>query len=180
MAMNQDRLLYWAIEYRKDRKYPEELARDQKLKRSVRRRANSLVVDDNTGRVYDNRRNKRVEVVLRTEEKERILIQYHSSGHGHCHLGWKKTWNAIASRFYWKGLSNDVKKWVANCDVCQQRVNRQTQCTGKWTQLTSIPNWFTTTVFLKKLTTVFCQLGLSSSDPGFPQQVSDRLAVTES
>lgn len=124
--LQEDPLLNWAIEYRKNGKYPAGLPRN--LKRSVRRRASSIVVD-NAGKVYDRRQNRLVELVSLPEEKVRLFNQYHSSDHGH--LGWRKTWEAIKLKYYWGGLSKDVKKWVKNCDVCQQRVNRQT-CTGKY------------------------------------------------
>lgn len=125
-------LLDWAIALRKNDEYPVGLTRN--LKRSVKRRASSIVVG-NDGKFYDRRKGKLVELVFLTEEKVSIFNEYHSSDRGH--FGWLKTWRAIARKFYWKGLSIDVKEWVAKCNVCQQRVNSQT-CTGKW-NVASIP-----------------------------------------
>lgn len=119
-------LLGWAIAYRKNGDYPVGLTKNQK--KSVRRRASSIVVDN--GKFYDRKQKKLVELVFLTEEKVRIFNQHHFSDRGH--FGWQKTWTAIANKFYWKGLSIDVKEWVAKCDVCQRRVNSPT-FTGKWT-----------------------------------------------
>ena len=38
------------------------------------------------------------------------------------HFGRDKTLHKVTSRYYWKNVSLDVKKYVASCDCCQ-RVN---------------------------------------------------------
>ena len=47
-----------------------------------------------------------------------ILQQLHdNSGH----LGLKKTTEGVKQRFYWPGYELDIKKWVQECQQCQQR-----------------------------------------------------------
>ena len=38
------------------------------------------------------------------------------------HFGRDKTYDKIATRFYWPNLYNDVRQYVVACDICQ-RVN---------------------------------------------------------
>ena len=73
--------------------------------------------------MYVQKLKKRVKVIASRDEQVRILNSCHSdptSGH----LGTRKTWRKIAERFYWKGLSTEVKEFVATCDVCQ-RMNQK-------------------------------------------------------
>ena len=141
LTQREGQLLDWAITSCRTGEYPAGLSRD--LKRSVRRAASSILIHGD-GKVYVKRQKKLVEVVFLTEDKVRILNQYHSSNN--THWGWQKTWRAISRKFFWKRLSNDVKEWVAKCDVCRQRGNRQTS-TG---ECVSEHNWrsirFTTNV----------------------------------
>ena len=47
-----------------------------------------------------------------------ILQQLHdNSGH----LGIKKTTEGVKQRFYWPGYELDIKKWIQECQQCQQR-----------------------------------------------------------
>ena len=36
------------------------------------------------------------------------------------HLGRDKTHEKISSRFYWEGISNDIRNYIKGCDVCQR------------------------------------------------------------
>ena len=36
------------------------------------------------------------------------------------HFGRDKTYDRIASRFYWPEMSGDVREYVATCDICQR------------------------------------------------------------
>ena len=115
----QEDIIDWAIAYRTSGSYLRLLSKDQK--RAVRRRAQMIEVDN--GEVYVQKLKKRVKVIASRDEQVRILNSCHSdptSGH----LGTRKTWRKIAERFYWKGLSTQVKEFVATCDVCQ-RMNKK-------------------------------------------------------
>ena len=58
------------------------------------------------------------EVVLDEEEKASILKDAHDTTGGH--LGLNKTQSKIAERFYWQGITNDVKAFISECDACQR------------------------------------------------------------
>ena len=48
---------------------------------------------------------------------ESVLYQLHNtptSGH----LGVKKTQENVRKRFYWKGMSSDVERWIKACEIC--------------------------------------------------------------
>ncbi|KAI6660697.1 Gag-pol fusion protein [Oopsacas minuta] len=60
-------------------------------------------------------------VVRSCDEGERVLESCHSSDFGG-HFGRDKTYEKVAARFYWPNMYNDVRKYVAACDICQ-RVN---------------------------------------------------------
>ena len=36
------------------------------------------------------------------------------------HFGRDKTYNKIASRFYWPEMAGEVREFIAACDVCQK------------------------------------------------------------
>ena len=36
------------------------------------------------------------------------------------HMGRDKTYEKVASRFYWDALDRDVREYVQHCDVCQR------------------------------------------------------------
>ena len=62
------------------------------------------------------------------------------------HLGPKKTFNRIQSKFYWKNMKQDIYEYVKSCDVCQRSKSRTTKPKGllqplapperKWSQIT--------------------------------------------
>ncbi|RWS19286.1 pol polyprotein-like protein, partial [Leptotrombidium deliense] len=49
-----------------------------------------------------------------------VLQCMHDCILGGGHLGIRKTFERIKTRFYWKTMFNDVVKWVTSCNVCQQ------------------------------------------------------------
>ena len=75
-------------------------------KRAVRRRTLTIEVDN--GEVYVQKQKKRVKVIASREEQVRILNSCHSDATSG-HLVTRKTRRKIAQRFYWKGLSYEVK-----------------------------------------------------------------------
>ncbi|KAJ8037802.1 Protein NYNRIN [Holothuria leucospilota] len=40
------------------------------------------------------------------------------------HLGVKKTYDRIASNFYWPGIQKDVKMFCMSCDICQRTISK--------------------------------------------------------
>ena len=58
------------------------------------------------------------QVVVPTSLKNAILQEVHNKlGH----LGVKKTFDRVRTRFYWPGYEQDVERWVKQCDQCQRR-----------------------------------------------------------
>ncbi|KAH9802499.1 Integrase catalytic domain-containing protein [Citrus sinensis] len=51
--------------------------------------------------------------------KTRLLQEFHDPKIGG-HSGVLKTWKRLAQNFYWDGMKNNVKKYVAACDTCQR------------------------------------------------------------
>ena len=59
-------------------------------------------------------------IVIPSEWKDRMLKEHHDdilAGH----LGVKRTYGKLALKYYWKGMYEDVRKWVLSCDKCAQR-----------------------------------------------------------
>ena len=62
------------------------------------------------------------------------------------HLGTKKTYQRIKSKFYWKHMRNFIDEYVKTCDICQRSKSRTTKPHGllqplpppekKWAQIT--------------------------------------------
>ena len=52
-----------------------------------------------------------------TETGQELFLLYHASLFGG-HLGRNRT---LARRFYWSGMSDDVKEWLGQCVVCIKR-----------------------------------------------------------
>jgi len=51
--------------------------------------------------------------------KEEILAELHGSQIGG-HAGYYRTLYRVKAQFFWKGLIKQVKKFVAECRICQQ------------------------------------------------------------
>lgn len=51
--------------------------------------------------------------------REETLAHFHNSKEGG-HSGWLRTYIRIKHFFYWEGLKSEVKKMVAECDICQK------------------------------------------------------------
>lgn len=49
-----------------------------------------------------------------------IMAEYHDSIHLSAHAGYHRTYNRIASAYYWPRMGPDLKRFVSSCDVCQK------------------------------------------------------------
>ena len=52
--------------------------------------------------------------------RKQLFLSYHASLFGG-HLGRNRTLARLAHRFYWSGMSDDVKEWLGQCTVCIKR-----------------------------------------------------------
>ncbi len=69
------------------------------------------------------------------------------------HFGYRKTLDLIQRRYWWKGMSKDIKDYVSSCDVCQKSKTSRQAPSGKLIPL-PIPerNWQNITMdFIVKL-----------------------------
>ena len=79
-------------------------------KRAVRKRAAALVVDK--GEVFLKRKGRHVKVVTAVADQRRILESCQCDRTSD-HFGATKTWRRVPERFYWRGMSTQVKKLVS-------------------------------------------------------------------
>ena len=54
-------------------------------------------------------------VVTDTNEKLRLILEAHKIGHE----GSSKTYQRLKRNFYWNNMTNDIKRIIQKCDVCQ-------------------------------------------------------------
>lgn len=49
-----------------------------------------------------------------------ILLSYHDSISGGCHLGIQKTYEAIRQKYFWPGMYQHIYDYIASCNICQR------------------------------------------------------------
>ena len=88
-------------------------------------RFQSLIVEDGVLYIeYDIQGQTKKLAVLPRSLVDIVLTQLHSSQTAG-HLGVKKTYEKVSSRYYWQGMRRDVERWVETCDVCGSKRNPQ-------------------------------------------------------
>jgi hypothetical protein len=50
-----------------------------------------------------------------------------------------KTFYKVSERYYWKGMTNDIKDYIRKCDECQ-KINKKTKTMPAEMQPVEIPN----------------------------------------
>ncbi|KAL7383539.1 hypothetical protein ABVT39_012776 [Epinephelus coioides] len=110
------------LELKLHNRYPEgSTSRDRFV---IRRRADTFRIKD--GDLYyicrrkQNKAEHLAKVVSTAEEASNLFVEFHASDlGGHC--GVEKTHSAIIARYYWPGMEDDIRKWIAQCPQCQAR-----------------------------------------------------------
>ena len=89
--------------------------------RSLWHHRNNLSVDAN-GTLWRKRssQNDILQLLVPKAGRERLFLTYHASLNGG-HLGRTQTLAKLADRFYWSGMSDDVKDWLGQCVACIKR-----------------------------------------------------------
>ena len=89
--------------------------------RSLWHHRNNLSVDDN-GTLWRKRSSQSalLQLLVPKAGRERLFLFYHASLYGG-HLGRTRTLARLADRFYWSGMSDDVKDWLGQCVACIKR-----------------------------------------------------------
>ena len=82
---------------------------------------NNLSVDDN-GIIWRKRSSQcsLLQLMVPKPGREQLFLSYHTSFLGG-HLGRNQTLARLAHRFYWTGMSDDVKEWLGQCIPCVKR-----------------------------------------------------------
>ena len=82
---------------------------------------NNLSVDDN-GVIWRkmSSQSHTLQLLVPKRAREQLFLSYHASLFGG-HLGQNRTLARLAHRFYWSGMSDDVKEWLGQCTVCIKR-----------------------------------------------------------
>ena len=89
--------------------------------RSLWHHRNNLSLDDN-GNIWQKRSSQSslLQLLIPKSGWEQLFLAYHASLFGG-HLGRNRTLARLAHRFYWSGMSDDVKEWLTQCVACVKR-----------------------------------------------------------
>ncbi|XDV25539.1 hypothetical protein PO909_029445 [Leuciscus waleckii] len=99
---------------------------DNGRKRIVRRSSKKFIVQD--GHLYYKTANRSNRLVVMDEkQKERVLRDCHDNPATGGHQWRTRTFNKIASAFYWQGIFSEVTKWIAHCPQCQRNDTIKTE-----------------------------------------------------
>ena len=90
--------------------------------RSLWHHRNNLSVDTN-GTIWRKRSSQSalLQMLVPKAGRELDYLSYHVSLYGG-HLGRTRTIARLADRFYWSGMSDDVKDWLGQCGVHQTEI----------------------------------------------------------
>ena len=89
--------------------------------RSLWHHRNNLSLDDN--RIIWRKQSSKssvLQLLVPKSGREQLFLAYHASLFGG-HLGRNRTLACLAHRFYWSGMSDDVKEWLTLCVACVKK-----------------------------------------------------------
>nr|MDZ8003588.1 RNase H-like domain-containing protein [Nostoc sp. DedSLP05] len=66
----------------------------------------------------------------KTSKLKNIVLKEHHESPTAGHSGFQKTYERIKRSFFWKGMKADIKKMVAECDICQRQKAESVQMPG--------------------------------------------------
>ena len=87
---------------------------------SEKRRKQLETFEVRNGKLYRRKKNGKILRVLKEGETDAILFMTHNHETGG-HFGMDTTYNKIADKYYWKGMYDNIKKYIKSCDTCQRR-----------------------------------------------------------
>ena len=97
---------------------------------------NNLLADANRVIWRKSSPGSELQLLVPKPAREQLFLAYHASLFGG-HLGRNRTLARLSHRFYWSGMSDDVKDWLGECTICMKR--KLPMATGHHNQLGSIP-----------------------------------------
>ena len=77
-------------------------------------------MENEDGLLYFEDWNGNYRLCVPKDEQAQLLSKVHDEITEGAHAGYHKTYNKLASTFYWPKMSRDVKKFVVSCDICQK------------------------------------------------------------
>ena len=99
---------------------------------------NNLSLDDN-GIIWRKRSSQSslLQLLIPKSGREQLLLAYHASLFGG-HLGRNRTLARLAHRFYWSGMSDDVKEWLMRCLHQEEISSGTTSSLGNYSDWSSL------------------------------------------
>ena len=70
--------------------------------------------------IYHRTKDGKLLKIPNKNEKDSILWMYHNHPTA-AHFGVETTYNKIKEKFFWRGMYNDIRKYIKYCDICQRR-----------------------------------------------------------
>jgi len=108
--------------YLSDKKYPNDIKESEK--RRIRKMSYKFVIEgsDLFYLEKDKLSDNMIKRLVITKDKLSTVLKmcHNSSGH----QGVNKTVNKINERYYWKGIVEDTRKFVKQCEICQRYQNK--------------------------------------------------------
>lgn len=108
--------------YLKYGEYPEGATKE--AKRDIRRRGELFYLENEELYYKPKRGTDMPKKVVSSINKERIIQACHDNPVSGGHFGRDKTLNKISQKYYWKGMKDDVSKYINQCDKCQRNSNK--------------------------------------------------------
>ena len=104
----------------------------------IRIRKITDIFEINEGKLYYNgaKDNKEKTLVITADQKSSMHKLSHVENG--CHLGMEKTFYKLAERYYWKGMSSELKTYIKTCHQCQH-TNKKVKTTPAELQPIPIP-----------------------------------------
>ena len=62
--------------------------------------------------------------------RDQLISQIHDTLIEGAHAGYHRTYNRIATLYYWPRMNQDIRKYVSTCDVCQKIKHRRQASPG--------------------------------------------------
>ncbi|KAL1922036.1 uncharacterized protein VTP21DRAFT_10678 [Calcarisporiella thermophila] len=111
------------IQYLKTKSYPPNYTKKDKTKLRVKCQRYVLIGDHLFYRPSDSSDPRRE--VMPADRLE-IIRAVHDDPMSGAHSGINKTFDRLSARYHWKGMYDDVRRYVQQCEICQhQRANTQ-------------------------------------------------------
>ena len=80
---------------------------------------------DHQGLIYFCDWNDNLRLCIGRSKIEEIISNDHDTLIESAHAGYHRTYNRIASNYYWPRMAKDIREYVRSCDVCQKTKHRK-------------------------------------------------------